>query len=228
MKNVLVVAAEEFEFAGILRRSRTVEKADWGTRFSRVVELNGMRLLLAAHGPGPKLAGIAADAVYSRETVDAVVSTGLCGGLEPQLCVGDIFVATEVNGTTAQRPFTSLPHRSGKVLSVDRVAVSPVEKARLHETGAAVVEMEAQALAERAKCWQVPFYCVRSVSDGAAEGFLLDLNDVRDKEGRFRRGLIVLKTVFRPFTLVPEMLRLKRNSERAADTLGEFVANCCF
>lgn len=228
VKNILVVAAENFEFAGILRRSRTVEKADWGIRFSRVAELNGMRLLLAAHGPGSKLAGIAADAVHSRAAVDAIVSTGLCGGLEPELCVGDIVVATEVNGSTTQRPFTSLPHRTGKVLSLDRVAVTSVEKARLHETGASVVEMEAQALAERAKLWQVPFYCVRSVSDSAAEEFLLDLNAVRDTEGRFRRGLIVLKTVIRPFTLVPELLRLKRNSERAADSLGEFVANCCF
>ena len=228
VKNILVVAAESFEFVGILKRARSVEKAEWGIRFSRVAELNGMRLLLAAHGPGPKLAGIAAEAVHGRETVDAVVSTGLCGGLELALAIGDIVVATEVNGASAERPFTDLPHRTGKVISVDRVAVSPAEKARLRATGASIVEMEAQALAERAKRWQVPFYCVRSVSDGAADGFLLDLNAVRDTDGRFRRGLIVLKTVVRPFTLVPEMLRLKRNSERAADSLGEFVANCCF
>jgi hypothetical protein len=111
---------------------------------------------------------------------------------------------------------------------MDRVAVSPEEKARLRATGATIVEMEALAVAERAKLWQVPFYCVRSVSDVASEGFLLDLNSVRDAEGRFRRGLIVLKTIIRPVSLVPEMLRLKRNSERAAETLGEFVANCCF
>jgi adenosylhomocysteine nucleosidase len=228
VKNVLVVAAEEFEFAGVLKRCRPVRKADWGIRFGGIAEWNGMRLLLAAHGPGPRLAGIAADAVRRHEKVDAVVSAGLCGGLEPALAVGDVVVATDVNGCAAERPSTSQPHRTGKAISIDRVAITPEEKARLRSTGAAIVEMEAAALAERASAWHVPFYCVRSVSDAATEGFLLDLNSVRDSEGRFRRGLIVVKTLIRPVSLVPEMLRLKRNSERAADTLGEFVATCCF
>jgi nucleoside phosphorylase len=160
--------------------------------------------------------------------VDAVVSAGLCGGLEPALCVGDVVVVTEVNGCTVQRPSTSHPHRIGKAISVDRVAVSPAEKARLRATGADIVEMEADAVARRAREWQVPFYCVRSVSDAADEGFLLDLNTVRDSEGRFRRGFIVVRAMLRPMELVPELLRLKRNGDRAADTLGEFVANCCF
>jgi len=53
VKTILVVAAEDFEFAGILRRAEKVEQPGWKIKFSRIVALNGMRLLLAADGPGP-------------------------------------------------------------------------------------------------------------------------------------------------------------------------------
>ena len=67
MKNVLVVAAEDFEFAGILSRAEKVVRPGWKVQFSRVAVLNGMRLLLAAGGPGPSLAGMVAADVKNRE-----------------------------------------------------------------------------------------------------------------------------------------------------------------
>jgi len=227
VKNVLVVAAEAFEFAGIVSRVKA-GKTEWGLRFGRIAELNGMRLLMAADGPGPRLAGNAADRVGRSEQIDSVVSTGLCGALDPALAVGDIFVADQVNEFRAELPKTERKYAVGRLFSSDRVACSVAEKQRLRSIGASAVEMEAAAVAVRAEQWRKPFFCVRAVSDSAAEGFALDLNNVRDEDGRFSKRRILTEALRRPVTVLPELLRLKRNSDFASRALGDFFADCCF
>ena len=51
---------------------------------------------------------------------------------------------------------------------------------------------------------------------------------MRDAEGRFSRSRIVRRALRSPFRLVPELLRLNRNSGRAAKALGDFFADCSF
>jgi adenosylhomocysteine nucleosidase len=228
VKNVLVVAAEDFEFAGILSHADRVVRPGWKVQFSRIAVLNGMRLLMAADGPGPRLAGMAAEEVKNREPFQAVVSTGLCGALDPALSAGEIFVASEVNGWAARQPVTAMKFRTGRLLSMDRVAGSAEEKAQLYAAGACVVEMEATAVESRAREWRLPFFCVRVVSDTAGEDIALDLNEMRDAEGRFSRSRIVVRALRSPLRLIPELLRLNRNSGRAAKALGDFFANCSF
>jgi adenosylhomocysteine nucleosidase len=202
---ILMVAAERFELQHIR------PQAGW---------------VLTANGPGPALAGEAVDRVDSK--VDAVVSIGLCGALADGLRVGDIVVGSAVNGVEIELPEVAGRHVIGPIASVDRVAQTVAEKVLLRETGAIAVEMEAAAVLERARRWGVPFYCIRAVSDTATEGFELDLNAARDRSGRFRVGQILAQTIRRPFTGVPELLRLKRNSEAASKALGEFIGNCSF
>ena len=228
MKNVLVVAAEGFEFAGILGRSAKVTRPGWKVQFSRTAVLNGMRLLLAADGPGPRLAAMAAEEVKSREPFEAVVSTGLCGALDPALEVGEIFVASQVNGWDARQPVSAAKFRIGRLLSMDRIVETAVEKARWYATGADVVEMEAAAVENQARQWHLPFFCVRAVSDIASKDIALDLNEMRDQEGRFSRSRIVKRALKSPLRLVPELLLLNRNSGRAVKALGDFFADCSF
>lgn len=185
-----------------------------------------VRWILTANGPGPALAGQAADRVGSG--VDAVMSVGLCGALAEGLNVGDIVIASSVNGVAVDKPHGSLKARVGPIVSVDRVAQTVADKQHLRQTGAIAVEMEAAAVLERARRWGVPFYCVRAVSDTADEGFELDLNATRDASGRFRVGRILAQAARRPLTRVPELLRLRRNSEAACRALGEFIGNCSF
>jgi adenosylhomocysteine nucleosidase len=218
VRTVLLVAAERFELPRLPQAS--------AVRNGYIAERNGMRWILVANGPGPKLAGVAADEF--KDEVDALVSIGLCGGLDPELQVGDIFVATAVNGRSAELPRTARSYRSGDLVSEDRVAVTLEDKRRLWAAGASAVEMEAEAICSRAADWKVPFYCVRAVSDGARDAFELDLNAVRDRNGRFSKVRIIAKALRNPVRLVPELLRLKRNSEKAAKNLGEFVADCSF
>jgi adenosylhomocysteine nucleosidase len=232
-KVVLFIAAESREFSGIVRTVQT-RPLDWGLRFACEGDLNGSRILMVADGPGMQLAGAATDTVRRHVRPDAVVSTGFCGALEPDLKPGDVVVASSVidkeNKDTyeAVEPQCGVAAERGSVLSCNRVAGSVSERAALQLTGALAVEMEAAAVAARARVWDVPFYCVRSVSDAADEDFPIDFNEVRDSNGRFSRSRIIAATALKPWSRIPFLLKLDRNCRVASERLGEFFANCRF
>ena len=117
-------------------------------------------------------------------------------------------------------------YKSGKLLSMDRVASTAAEKSELRKTGADAVEMEAGAVAAKAKEWNLPFYAIRVVTDTATESFPLDFNRMRDADGRFDRAKIITAALRRPGVIFPELLRLNKRCKSAAKALGEFIANC--
>jgi adenosylhomocysteine nucleosidase len=225
---LLFVAAESFEFGWLRRTAEELTEQRWNVRFARTGKLNGRRFAAVANGPGPRLAAHALQEAGRRVNVEAVVSTGLCGGLDPAMQVGDIFIASRVNGIPAGQPVARGKHFQGDLVSQDRVIGTKPEKARLRDSGASAVEMEADAVARWALENRLPFYCVRAVSDGAGREFALDLNKMRDADGRFSTTRIVAAALLRPWKLVPELLQLKRESDTAIRTLGEFIADCRF
>jgi adenosylhomocysteine nucleosidase len=232
VRTVLVVAAECRELRGILRRSSRVRRLGWPVRFARSGELNGQRLLLVAHGPGPRLASEALDAALRQQRPDALLSTGFCGALDASLGVGEVFVATRVeNGTQvfeAAQPATGRAFRSGALISIDRFVATVAEKRRLSAGGAAAVDMEAAAVAGRARREGLPFYCIRVVLDRASDGFKLDFNGLRSPDGRFSRARILWAALARPWAAAPELMRLERRGRMAARALGDFLADCRF
>jgi nucleoside phosphorylase len=231
VKTVLVVAAESRELSGILRQCRRVTRLDWPLQFARSGELNGRRLLMVAHGPG-HLAAEAAGVALRHEKAQAVLSTGFCGGLDASLKVGDVFVASQIakGGCSykAVRPAAGRAFRSGLLVSTDCVVGTVEEKRRLGASGASAVEMEAAAVAARAEEYGLPFYCVRAVTDPAGEGFNLDFNVLRDRDGRFSRLRILRAALARPWVSLPELIRLERQGRIAARALGDFLADCRF
>ena len=215
----LMVAAEQREFEGILKRAGEVRPLPWpGAAFSREAAWKNSRWFLIANGPGPRLVE---RALEKKPDVDRILSVGFCGALDPALQIGDIVVSGEVP-KGLQASFVQ-----GDVVSVDRVAFTAREKCDLRAaTGAAVVEMESAAVAQKAREWDVPFGCVRVVSDVAEDDLPLDFNLYRDADGRFERTRIALAALGRPFTVLPRLVRLDRDCRRAAERLGEFLANC--
>jgi adenosylhomocysteine nucleosidase len=219
MTTWLMVAAEAREFEGILKRADDIRALPWqGAVFSREAAWKNSRWFLIANGPGPRLVE---RALEQKHDVDRILSIGFCGALDPALRIGDIVISGEVP-TVLGASFVQ-----GDVISVDRVAFTAREKCDLRRaTGAAVVEMESAAVAQKAREWDVPFGCVRVVSDIAGEDLPLDFNRYRDADGRFERSRIALAALGRPFTVLPRLVRLDRDCRRAAERLGEFLANC--
>lgn len=184
----------------------------------------GRRVVLAANGPGPKLAR---EAVEAAGEVGAWVSTGYCGALDASLAVGDILVGTAVNGWTAAVPDCPARFLRGRIVSQDRVVSTAWEKRQLAATGAAAVEMEAAGVAAAAHEQGVPFYCIRVVTDGANEDMPMDFNRYRGPDGRFSRSRIALAAIGRPKRLTA-LIRFGRRCEKASIQLGDGLAGCRF
>ena len=219
-KTILLVAAEAREFDGIRAHLGASTELEWPTAaFAFEVAAHGIRYWLVANGPGPRLVR---QALGEKKPVDLIISTGFCGALDPSLRVGDIVSSTDL-------PQSSLPYVRGAIYSVDRVVVTKEEKRELRDsTGAVAVEMESAAVEEKAREWDVPFLCIRVVSDAASDDMPLDFNRFRDQDGRFSRSRITFAALIRPFTAIPALLRLNESCRNASEKLGVFFANCRF
>ena len=233
MKTVLLVAADRREFQGLCRHVSRLVRLQWPVDYSYWAESRGQRLLMIANGPGRELVAEALAAAERREDFEAVVSTGFCGALNPTFQPGDIFVASKVKPVEedtehlAELPETSHDYRAGTLVTTDHVVDTSAEKRRF-STSADAVDMEASAVAEKAVQWRLPFYCVRAVSDGAAEDFACDINGARREDGRFSGWQLLAGAMRQPGVQLPELWRLWRQSRRAANTLGVFLAACRF
>lgn len=236
---ILYVASEAFElepFAGLLTGLR---KLKWPIEYAFEGIWEGRRIMLAAHGAGPKLAAQAVEiairavtaAELSASKLEAVVSTGLCGALDPELREGQIVTATEVLDLASQETFACAPMIadgeavSGVVATQDRIANEASEKRQLRASGAIAVDMEAAGVAARAKRAGLPFSCIKVVLDPCDESFGFDLNKMRTVEGRIARGKISFYALTHP-VVIPGLIRLNRRAGDAAKVLGDFLVGC--
>lgn len=226
-----MVAAERREFAGLLRRVERPVRLQWPLEWCCGAGLGDRRLLLVANGAGERLAEEALAVARDRASFDAVISTGFCGALDPNLRPGELFVASRVESLeregsiAALRPQTGRAHASGVLLTANRVIQTVAEKHRLRERGAEAVDMEAAAVGARSAEWGLPYYAVRSVTDTADEDIKCDLNRVRGADGRIRNERVLADALRRPVSRLPELWRLLGRSRLAAETLGDFLVN---
>jgi len=251
---VLVVAADRREFRGILAHaSRTPElaggsacpterhsgtdafvcqPANLSVDWARSMRLGENDLLLVANGAGAARAAAAVDRAAAAWRPDAIVSTGYCGALEETLEVASILVGIDVTGAEgrfpARQPAAATPHRRGVVVTIDHIAQSAAEKRSLRKAGSSVVDMEAASVAARSAALGVPFFCVKAVTDLAGEDMANDLNAAMRPDGHFDTMVILGSIIFRPLVRLPELLRLRTRSVRAACALGDFFAACRF
>jgi nucleoside phosphorylase len=236
---ILFVASESFElkpFAAYLTGCRSL---NWPLDYAEEGVLEGQRAILVANGAGPALAAQAAEvalravmvAELSSSRLEAIVSVGICGALDPALQLNQVMVADRVVAADShesfdcQKPNGEGTAVTGVVLSVDRVAWTVDEKAALRAQGGDAVEMEAAGVAAKARQADVPFFCIKVVSDRADEPLPMDMNQMRTREGRFARGRIGSYAITHPNAL-GGLLRLKRRADDAAQALGGFLVGC--
>jgi len=215
------VAAERREFDGIRKRMGNSKQLAWlGAKFACEAEWQGDRWWMVANGPGEALV---IEALEVKKDVDGMISTGLCGALDPALRLGDVVVHGDAHIET-RAPFVR-----GAVHSIDHVAGTAAEKRTLRsQTGAIAVDMESAAIERKAVEWNVPYLCIRAVSDSAGDTLPLDFNRYRNARGDFSRTRIALATIARPFSVMPQLMEFDRNCRRAVDALGDFLADCRF
>jgi adenosylhomocysteine nucleosidase len=171
-----------------------------------------------------------------------IVSAGFCGGVSPELQVGDVVVATEltvvsekglddvpVEITAFSRDFVASQAAEGRRVFGGLFASTPVimhkkQLAALLPAAAPypVVEMESAAIALVAVENGIPFSAIRTVSDPFEEELTFSLDEFCDDRMRIRI-LRVLLTVARKPRIIPQLLRLAGNSRVAAASLSQAV-----
>ena len=220
------------EYGGILNRMEARQSRRLPIRWCRSGRLNDYEIVLAANGAGWQRAAAAVDAGWAVSRPEAVISTGFCGALDPKLQIADVVVGTRV--VAGGSDYAALPvgcsgeHAAGVVCSVDHVVLTAAEKRALHELGHTAVEREAGGVAARARALGASFFCIRAVTDLAGEDLANDYNRALRPDGRFDTMRIFRYALSRPAARLPELIRLHHNCALAAQTLGEFLADCRF
>jgi adenosylhomocysteine nucleosidase len=122
-------------------------------------------------------------AAQSGRELDAVISFGIAGGLEPSLNPGDVVVASRVvSGAhtwyshvgllsllTERLRKDAIEARQGIIVGVDKPTMTPAEKDMWRRaTGADAVDTESHLAADYALANDLPFCALRVISDPAS------------------------------------------------------------
>jgi purine-nucleoside phosphorylase len=221
--SILFIAADPREFAGFLPHWQRIEPLPLPVHWARTGRWKGREVHAIANGAG---ADRAFAAVLVAPKSAAICSIGFCGALDETLRIGDVFVATKVqNGSQSWpvlQPDDTPEAPTGAVASIDHIAQTAAEKSNLRATGASIVEMEAAGVARASEDLDLPFYCIRAVSDLADEDFANDFNAALKEDGRFSPIRLITQLK------LGELIRLKQRTDLASKKLGDFLAATTF
>jgi nucleoside phosphorylase len=167
-----------------------------------------------------------------KEKPDLCISSGLAGGLRPELKGGEIVVAREALLANEGKSFRSRPllvrlaEEAGATpvssfLTNTRVVCRAESKKSMAELGD-VVEMESYHVLSKAQEQQVPGVAVRAISDTVAEDVPLDFGWSIGGDGQISYGRLLLQVGRRPHK-IPAMIGFGKRSEKAAQNLADFL-----
>lgn len=234
--NIAVITAMPEEFNAV---SRSLGSGT-GTKLAGLKAMRcrngGHDFILLESGMGFDNAAQVAEALIREGKPDLLISVGFCGGIDPELEVGDVVVAQrivsaagsgieEVPVLFSAAGETFVARQAGARVFGGMFASAPVimSKERLAgmlPTGSPwpVVEMESAAIATIAVENGIPLLALRAVSDPAGEELGFSLDEFCDARMRIRPHRVLL-TILRKPRIIPQLIRLARNSRVAADSL---------
>jgi len=221
IKRIGIVAALPGELKPLVRgwaHTRTANGTDVWTH-----NANGDVWVAACSGMGAEAARRAFAAAEAEGKLDLAISLGWAGALVSELQPGDVrALSTIVDAQTGERFRLTEGQRDLAVVTLTRVA-DEKEKLRLHGTypNAAMVDMEAAAVARLAQMRGIPVACIKGVSDGISSK-LPDLNPFVDRMGRLRMGAFLCHMAVRP-SYWAVLAQLGRDSGNAANAMRDLV-----
>ena len=132
----------------------------------------------------------------------------------------------EESNSTASSTAEAVRFQNGAQIEIwlatsPKVADQP-EKLRLASAyNAALVDMEAAAIARAAQRRGIPFYCCKGVSDGYSD-HLPDFNSFISKTGKFQLARFVLFALLRPWYW-SALIRMGENSKKSAEGIATAI-----
>ena len=210
----------------------------WPVNYSSV---HNCTIICISSGPGIPRAAAAATVLLSLHP-DLLVSTGVAGGLSPDLPPGALVIADSVlelhaeqgthnlrtawacaqNRNDAIRGIFSragLQARSGQMLTSREPVPDGSGKKALHQQTASLsVDMESAAVAAIAVKAGLPFFALRAVCDTSGQAVPPELYQCLQDDGRIGYSRIIKNVLKRP-QLLKELLALGLNYKRALASL---------
>jgi adenosylhomocysteine nucleosidase len=188
------------------------------------VEIVAMKI-----GMGTRSAAAATERLLDATTVDHVLVVGIAGGVAAHANVGDMvfpsLVVDHATGSEYVPAGLGSGDASGTLLTTDEFIAEPDALGELANRGVVALDMETAAVAavcERRECeWSV----VRSLSDRPGE-VPPDVMDMAGADGSPNFGRAVRFVVTQPWR-VPGLVRLARNSQRAANRAATAAVAAC-
>lgn len=176
--------------------------------------------IAACAGAGQPAATRAFAALEEGGPIDLVFSVGWAGALTPDLPGGTAHnVAGVIDARTGER-FNCDAGAGDLWLATSPRVVDRTEKRRLADTyKTALVDMEAAAIARLALMREIPFYCIKGISD-ELNARLPDLNGFIASDGKFRMARFILFAAIRPWHW-PALIRMGENSRKAALAIAQ-------
>lgn len=201
-----------------------------------VTGLRAEARLAAPLGPAEAGGGLPAGAALAAERLlaqgaSALVSFGLCGGLDPALRPGALVVprAVLVRGTRYATDAALAAALGGwtadLLLAGDAAATDPATKRTLFDgTGAAAIDLESGAVAQVAAGTNVPFAVLRAVCDPAETGLPPAALAALDARGTVSLFAVTLSLLRRPGQIIA-LLALARAAAAARSALVRRVGD---
>jgi adenosylhomocysteine nucleosidase len=178
----------------------------------------------ACAGAGQAAATRAFAEIEKDSPIDLVFSIGWAGALTPDLAPGTAHnVAGVIDVQTGERFRCDAGAGEFWLATSPRIA-DEAEKRRLASTySAALVDMEAAAIARLAHMRGIPFYAIKGISD-PLNAKLPDFNRFLSPQGQFQPFRFGIFAAIRPWYW-PSLARMGENSRRASQSITESLAN---
>jgi adenosylhomocysteine nucleosidase len=236
---ISIITAMPAETEAVVRALKQRQKIHAGITAAQRAHFSEHELTITEAGMGFSNATETARRIIAELRPDLIVSAGLCGGIAEELRVGDAVVSTglmivsdnsfqdvSVTIPTVSRDFVSRQAGEGRRVFGGLFATTSAirQKSRLATLlppGAPypVVDMESAAIALLAGENGIPFIGLRTVSDPFDEELGFSLDEFCDGRMRIRIPKVLL-TIARKPQVIPQLIRLARNSRVAAASLS--------
>ena len=215
---IALIAALPGELKPLVRGWQSIANLPGGIRMWRRPPGSNEVVAVCA-GMGMPAARRAFAAAEFAGALDQVVSLGWAGALTPAANTAAAhFVSEIIDAQTGERFRLPTPAPALRLVTAAHVADAP-EKQRLATTyTAALVDMEAAAVARLAEIRGIPMHCLKAVSDDPDAG-LPDLNPFIDPSGQLKLARFLAHVALRPAFWLP-LVALGRRSAQAADALA--------
>jgi adenosylhomocysteine nucleosidase len=181
-------------------------------------------LYVAACAGAGQAAAIRAFAAIERDApIDLAFSIGWAGALTPGLAAGSAYnVAGVIDVRTGER-FRCEAGAGSHWLATSPIVADQAEKRRLAAAyNAALVDMEAAAIARLAQMRGIPFYAIKGISD-PLNAKLPDFNLFLSPNGQFQTAKFALYALLKP-SYWPALIKMGENSRKASQSMAESLS----